>query len=67
MSPRTWIAGVVGAAVLGFSAFATQAASVPKSQSSAHSGKQSLVQKAHYRKHRHSHHRYHHHRHHYCR
>jgi hypothetical protein len=65
MSRNAFVASLAGALALGLSAFTAQAASVPKSDVGVHSGKTSLVQKAHYRHYRHyRHHRhYTHHRH----
>ena len=67
MSRNALIASLAGAIALGVSAFSAQAASVPMSDAGLHSG---LVQKAHYRYHRHHHHHpyyyyRHHHHHHY--
>jgi hypothetical protein len=72
MPRNALIASLAGAIALGFSAFSAQAASVPMSDAGLHSGKVSLIQKAHYRDYRHyRHHRfyrhdrdYRHHRHH---
>ena len=63
MSRNALIASLAGALALGLSAFTAQAASVPMTQTvGIHTGKASLVQKAHYRHYRHySHHRHHHH------
>jgi hypothetical protein len=66
MSRNTLIASLAGALALGLSAFSAQAASVSMAQTGVHSGKVSLVQKAHYRYYRHySHHRHHRHYRHY--
>jgi len=62
MSRNALIASLAGALALGLSAFTAQAASVPMTQTGVHSGKTSLVQKAHYRHYRHYRH-YSHHRH----
>jgi hypothetical protein len=62
MSRNALIASLAGALALGLSAFTAQAASVPMTQAGVHSGKTSLVQKAHYRHYRHYRH-YSHHRH----
>ena len=63
MSRNTLIASLAGALALGLTAFSAQAASVPKNDPGIHSGKPSLVQKAHYRHYRH--HRHHRHYRHY--
>ena len=66
MSGKTLMAGLIGAIVLGASAMTAQAAPAPMGDMGVRSGKSTLVEKTHYRRHHH-HWRHHHWRHHHWR
>ena len=64
MSRKSMIANLVGAFLLGVSAFAVQTAPVPMGDAAVAGSTTNIIEKAHYHHHRYHHHRYHHHRHH---